>query len=67
MKVFTATLALIAVTLAAPEADAQAAPALAERTLNTRVGAFSAEACYGDWCETKRKVHFIGSQRSKPY
>lgn len=25
-------------------------------TLNTRVGAFTAEACYSGWCETKHEV-----------
>ncbi|KAJ4350286.1 uncharacterized protein N0V89_008907 [Didymosphaeria variabile] len=51
MKAFTAALVLAAaVASAAPLADP-----IAEPTLNTRVGAFSTEACYGDWCEKKRE------------
>ncbi|KAK7180243.1 hypothetical protein DPSP01_009403 [Paraphaeosphaeria sporulosa] len=53
MKAAIAFLILAASASAAPIAGR--AP-LAESTLNTRVGAFSAEACYGDWCETKREA-----------
>ncbi|KAL1591914.1 hypothetical protein SLS60_011506 [Paraconiothyrium brasiliense] len=57
MKAFALVLILAAVASAAPVADSpEKREAVAEPTLNTRVGQFSPDACYGDWCEKKREV-----------